>query len=242
MIYGRVFLNPPDVGQLTPRLRYKIRWPDTDGSGRAIFRCSFSVEGGGRGGEGDRSTERRSSQRREADRFRGLKYFLPDWAAAGFFKHRWKVVRLVSGFLFFNGPPATVTPVAEGGGCCSWRPVRTKSRSTCHLIPTASRARGLYHAPLLFVRRRSASRDINFLLLSFYPLLSAACATLAQRLKRTSRSIHSFRRSLCYHSSIALQFEFHRILFSTFRLIRSITTMRFDLSLSSSHPPPCTEA
>lgn len=52
MIYGRVFLNPPDVGQLTPRLRYKIRWPDTDGSGRAIFRCSFSVEGGGRGGGG----------------------------------------------------------------------------------------------------------------------------------------------------------------------------------------------
>lgn len=106
-----------------------------------------------------------------------LKIFSARLLAAGFFKHRWKVVRLVSGFLFFNGPPATVTPVAEGGGC-SWR--QTKSRSTCHLIPTPL-ARGLSHAPLPFVRRRSGSRDINFLLLSFYRVLSQS---LVQRLKR----------------------------------------------------------
>lgn len=121
---------------------YVIKYDGRIPMGRVVrfFGVHSRSKGEGGGGEGDRSTERRSSQRREADRFRGLKYFLPDWAAAGFFKHRWKVVRLVSGFLFFNGPPATVTPVAEGGGCCSWRPVRTKSRSTCHLIPTASRA------------------------------------------------------------------------------------------------------
>lgn len=69
-----------------------------------------------------------------AEGSRGLKYFPPDWPPPRDFSSIdgkssvWSAV-----FLFFNGPPATVTPVAEGGGC-SWRPVRTKSRSTCHLI------------------------------------------------------------------------------------------------------------
>lgn len=101
----------------------------------------------GRRGRGGKERGRAIDLRRRMEEFAAeggepiprLKIFSARLIAAGFFEHRWKVVRLVSGFLFFNGPPATVTPVAEGGGC-SWRSVQTKSRSTCHLIPTTSRA------------------------------------------------------------------------------------------------------
>lgn len=177
-----------------------------------------------------------------------LKIFSARLLAAGFFKHRWKVVRLVSGFLFFNGPPATVTPVAEGGGC-SWR--QTKSRSTCHLIPTPL-ARGLSHAPLPFVRRRSGSRDINFLLLSFYRVLSQS---LVQRLKRLTILPPILYPLIIYQSRI----HYNSIIeFIGCYVLSDSTTTRFGLgrggslprraSLSTQSrpppvpPPPCTEA
>lgn len=119
------------------------RWTPNGSYDFSVDPCSFSV-GRGRGGK---ERGRAIDLRRRMEEFAAeggepiprLKIFSARLIAAGFFEHRWKVVRLVSGFLFFNGPPATVTPVAEGGGC-SWRPVQTKSRSTCHLIPTTSRA------------------------------------------------------------------------------------------------------
>lgn len=65
-------------------------------------------------------------------------------------------------------------------------------------IPTFL-ARGLSHAPLLFVRReRSGSRDINFLLLSLLIASSLSTCNLSLKIKTNNVSLYPL-----YYSSIA---------------------------------------
>lgn len=156
-------------------IKYDRRTPN--GLGRTIFRWIRVHFRSGGGEEGKRGGERsiygggwRSSPPREANRFRGLKYFLPDWSPRDFSSIDGKssVWSAVFYFLTVHRPRWHLLRrvAAVRGGLCR----RNLDRRV--ILYRLLLARGLSHAPLLFVRRRSGSRDINFLLLPFYRVLS----------------------------------------------------------------------